>query len=151
MAKLKNLKFILILLGFALISGCGIEQPKSSNGNDSPAAKAASDITELKSEDEFNAILANHKIVLVDFYADWCHPCKVLKPTIHEIAKTYSENVTVIAINIDQFSKIASTYNIRSIPTINIFKSSTLEASLAGVRPMSDYTRILDQCLTKKL
>ncbi len=151
MAKLKNLIFLLILFGFALTSGCGIEQTKSPNGEDNEAEKVSSDIIELKSEDEFNTILSSHKIVLVDFYADWCPPCKVLKPTINKIAKTYFGNVKVLAVNIDQFGKIASTFNIRSIPTVNIFNSNKLEASLVGVRSMSDYTHILDQLITKKL
>ena len=150
MSKIEILKISILISSFAIITGCGKEQQNSTTGQNK-TAESNLIITELKSEDEFKAILSNNKIVLVDFYADWCPPCKVLKPTINEIARNYPDNVTVMAVNIDQFGKIASGFNIRSIPTVNIFHSNKLEASFVGVRPMSDYTRILDQLLTKKL
>ncbi len=146
-----RLKFLIIAIGFALLSGCGgSELENASKIDDKTTQESSSDVIALKTEVEFLTILSENDIVLVDFHADWCPPCTVLKPTIARIAEKYSEKITVVAVDIDMFEKLASGFNIRSIPTVNIFYSNKLEASLAGVRPMGEYTHIIDRLLSDK-
>ncbi len=72
----------------------------------------------------FEELLESHeKPILVDFWAEWCPPCKMLNPIITQIAKDWKERVTVIKINIDEKNEIASRYGISSIPTLILFKN----------------------------
>ena len=72
----------------------------------------------------FDQLLESHeKPILVDFWAEWCPPCKMLNPIITQIAKDWKERVTVIKINIDEKNEIASRYGISSIPTLILFKN----------------------------
>ena len=67
-------------------------------------------------------VLKSDKPVLVDFWADWCMPCKILGPIIESIAKDYSDKIKVAKLNVDEAGDVASQYNIISIPTLIIFK-----------------------------
>ncbi len=68
-------------------------------------------------------VLNSDKPVLVDFWAEWCMPCKMLGPVIEEIAEAYSDKIKVGEVNVDNAGQIASDYNVVSIPTLIIFKN----------------------------
>ena len=70
----------------------------------------------------FNEIINQNKLVLVDFYADWCGPCKMLAPIIHEIKEELSERVYVIKVNVDEEEDLSNKFNIYSIPTLVLIK-----------------------------
>ena len=82
---------------------------------------------------EFNEIIESTKPTLVDFYADWCGPCKMLSPIIEETKEILGEDVNVIKINVDMNSEIASKYQIRSIPTLMVFKKGEVLWRQSGV------------------
>ena len=82
-------------------------------------------------------ILNQNGITLVDFYADWCGPCKLMSPVIEEIAKEYPD-ITVAKINVNKNEKLAAEYNILSIPTIIIFKNGTEVTRTVGYTPKQD-------------
>ena len=84
-----------------------------------------------------NEIINNQNIALVDFYADWCGPCKVMAPIIDEIADERPD-ITVGKVNVDENNLLAAKYNVMSIPTMIIFKSGKEQARLVGVRPKED-------------
>ena len=85
-------------------------------------------------EDNFeNEVLNSGKITIVDFYADWCGPCKIMAPIIDEIAEENAETIKVGKVNVDENQKLAMKYNIMSIPTILIFKNGSLLKSFIGV------------------
>lgn len=71
---------------------------------------------------DFNKVISENKLVLVDFYADWCGPCKMLAPIIHEIKEELSEIVYVIKVNVDEEEELANKFNIYSIPTLVLIK-----------------------------
>lgn len=71
--------------------------------------------------------------VLVDFYADWCGPCKTMAPVIDELADDYEGKVKVCKVNVDDNMEIASKYNVRSIPTLVIINNGEAEETLVGV------------------
>ena len=75
----------------------------------------------------------SNKTVLVDFYADWCMPCKMMSPIIEEIAGENIDNLKVGKVNCDENPELAEKYGIMSIPTILIFKNGKVEKSLIGV------------------
>ncbi len=84
-----------------------------------------------------NEIIENAGIALVDFYADWCGPCKMLSPIIDEIAEERTD-ITVGKVNVDENNSLAAKYNVMSIPTMIIFKNGKEQARVVGVRPKED-------------
>ena len=80
-------------------------------------------IVELSSENFQEEVMSSDLPVLVDFFAEWCGPCKMISPIIDELAETYSGKIKVGKLDIDQASDIASTHGVMSIPTIIFFKN----------------------------
>ena len=100
------------------------------------------------SSDNFESdVLQSDLPVLVDFWAEWCGPCKALTPTIDSIAEEYSSKVTVGKVNIDQHPTIAAKYGVRSIPTLLIYSGGQVYEQLVGAVPKSQITAILDQLI----
>ena len=91
----------------------------------------------INSAKEFDELVESGKNVLVDFYADWCGPCKMLSPIIDEIAEECTD-ITVGKVNVDENNLLAAKYNVMSIPTMIIFKNGKEQARLVGVRPKED-------------
>lgn len=83
-------------------------------------------------------VIKSEKPVLIDFYADWCGPCKMLSPIIDEIAEEKNGEYKVGKINIDQNQELAMKFNVMSIPTIIIFKDGKPEKTFVGVRSKSE-------------
>jgi thioredoxin 1 len=75
-------------------------------------------------------------VVLVDFYADWCGPCRMLAPVVEELAKEMSGKITVAKLNTDQSVATAAEYEITSIPTIIIFKDGQLKKRIVGLKDL---------------
>ncbi|MFC1658379.1 thioredoxin [Candidatus Omnitrophota bacterium] len=71
--------------------------------------------------------------VLVDFWASWCYPCKMVAPTVEEIAKEYQGKLKVGKLNVDEARKTATNYSIMSIPTLSIFKNGKVQEQIVGV------------------
>lgn len=82
---------------------------------------------------EFNEIIKSEKPTLVDFYADWCGPCRMMTPIIEQTKKDLGTDATVLKINIDNNQEVARQYGIRSIPTLLIFKEGNVVWRQSGV------------------
>ena len=87
----------------------------------------------LGNESSKEEVLNSEKQVLVDFYADWCGPCKMMSPIIDEIAEELGENVKVGKINVDNNQELAIQYDVMSIPTIMIFNKGNIVKTFIGV------------------
>ena len=88
--------------------------------------------TSVNSETFSSEVLEQTKLVLVDFWAEWCGPCKQIAPTLEEIAEKYSENLSVCKVDVDSNRELALQYNVRSIPSLMIFKNGEMVDSLIG-------------------
>ena len=76
-------------------------------------------------------------LVLVDFFAPWCHPCQLLSPIIENLKKEYKNKVIIVKINIDENPKAAKEFNIRSVPNLKLFKNGKIVQELMGLAPES--------------
>ncbi|CAO3699219.1 unnamed protein product [Rhizopus stolonifer] len=84
-------------------------------------------------QQEFNEILANNELVLVDFTATWCGPCKLITPVLEKHAAVY-KNVVFVKVDVDDLSDIAAAYNIRAMPTLFFFKKGEKVAEVVGAK-----------------
>ena len=80
-------------------------------------------------------VLKSDKTILVDFYADWCGPCKMLAPILEEVAKELGEDAVIAKLNVDENQYTARSYMVMSIPTMIIFKGGNIAEKLVGLRP----------------
>ncbi len=95
-------------------------------------------------EDFADVVLKADRPVLVDFYADWCGPCRMLAPTIEKLAKQYEGLAVVAKVNVDHLSQVAERYGIQGIPAVLVFDKGKEVQRLVGLRPPSDYAKALD-------
>lgn len=89
----------------------------------------------LATDDNFNNLVAKYPLVVVDFWAEWCLPCRVIAPVIEELAEKYSGKIVFIKINVDENTITASRYNVTSIPTLMIFKNGKPVDIIVGAYP----------------
>ena len=92
-------------------------------------------------------VLDSGKPVMVDFWAEWCQPCKMLAPTIEEIAGEYEDQVVVGKLNVDDNPNTAANYGIRGIPTLLFFKEGKVVQQLVGVKTKADIKKVIDDLL----
>ncbi len=88
----------------------------------------------INNMEEFDAVVNGDKVTLVDFWANWCGPCKMLMPTIEEVAKELDGTANVAKVNVDDNEDIAIKFKIMSIPTLMIFKNGEMKEKMIGLR-----------------
>ena len=82
-------------------------------------------------------VLKSDKPVLVDFWAEWCGPCKMVAPVLEEIAATHGESLRIVKLNIDENPQTARAYQIMSIPTMSVFVGGKVDRQIVGAKPKS--------------
>jgi thioredoxin 1 len=108
----------------------------------------AADNVQTFTDSNFDAsVLKAGTPVLVDFWAEWCGPCKRLGPTIDQLAAEYSGKVTVGKLNVDDNQATAMKFQIRGIPAVLLFKDGQIVESVVGLAPKEDFKKVIDKHL----
>src|SRR5438445_12551560 len=102
------------------------------------------DVTDEQWDQE---VLKSDLPVLVDFWAPWCGPCRMVAPIVEELADEYEGRVKFVKLNTDENPQVAGKYGIRSIPTLLVFKGGEPVGQIVGFRPKSDLSRRLQEVL----
>ena len=109
----------------------------------------ASELIKHLSDASFEAdVLQAGTPVLVDYWAEWCGPCKMIAPILDEVAGTYQGKLTIAKMNVDENREIPAKFGIRGIPTLMLFKDGQLAATKVGAMSKAQLTAFIDQQLT---
>ncbi len=101
--------------------------------------------TKPVSDDEFeDTVLKSEKPVLVDYWAEWCGPCKMIAPILDEVASEYGDQISVVKMNIDDNNNTPQHYGVRGIPTLMLFKDGEVEATKVGALTKGQLKEFLD-------
>jgi thioredoxin 1 len=100
-------------------------------------------------KDNFNSIVESDKPILLDFWAEWCMPCRMLGPIVEKLAAKYGDDVVVGKVNVDVEQELGAYFQVRSIPNVMIIKDRKVLHNMVGVRPEGDYTEILDSLISE--
>ena len=92
-------------------------------------------------------ILKTDKPVLVDFWAPWCGPCKMVAPELEAVASEYEDKAVVVKVNVDEQQELANQYNVMGIPTLLLFKNGKEVDRLVGYRPRKDLMNAIDKLI----
>lgn len=108
-------------------------------------AEGVHEVTTSTWDDE---VIKSQGLVIIDFWAAWCGPCRMISPTVEELAKEYSGKIKVLKLNTDENSEVATKYKIMGIPTIMFFKDGTKVDQIVGVVPKQQLKAKIDSFLT---
>jgi thioredoxin 1 len=92
--------------------------------------------TKVVTEATFDTeVLQSDKPVIVDYWAEWCGPCRMVAPVLEEIAREHAEKIAVVKLNIDENPQVAQRYQIMAIPTMNVFQNGEVVKQIVGAKP----------------
>ena len=100
------------------------------------------------SDADFTATISGSKPVLVDFWAEWCGPCKLIAPVLEEISDEYGDKLTIAKLNIDENPQSPASYDVMSIPTMVVFQDGVEKKRIVGARPKAAMVSELSEFIT---
>ena len=113
-----------------------------------PAQRALQEIVKFQKKlqmEKFNALINSDKPVLVDFFAEWCGPCKTMGPILKETKSALGDDATIIKVDVDKNQQVAAAYQVRSVPTLLLFKKGKVVWKQAGVVPANELILLFKQ------
>lgn len=148
---MRRCAFAVLIATLAVLFGCDpyakapktpvADNNKTGGGGGAAAVVHASDTT-FKAE-----VLDYQGVVLVDFWAPWCGPCKMIAPTIDQLAVDYAGRAKIVKLDTDQAPRTASSFNIRAIPLVMVFKNGKKQQEIMGAQDRAAYVAALDAAL----
>jgi thioredoxin 1 len=103
--------------------------------------------TFIQDETEFDSLLSNESLLVVDCTATWCGPCKLISPLIDQLAEEYGDRTKVFKLDLDTNKPVAKRFGIKSIPAVMFFKQGELMETLVGVKPYEEFSSAVERYL----
>ncbi|SDX87807.1 thioredoxin [Halobellus clavatus] len=97
----------------------------------------------VENADQFDELVADHDVVMVDYHAEWCGPCKMLEPTVEELAS--ETDAAVLKVDIDELQDLAKDAGVRSVPTLEFYKNGSKQDSVVGVQDKDDLLAVIEE------
>ncbi|MFB6133435.1 MAG: thioredoxin [Halanaeroarchaeum sp.] len=117
------------------------QQAGSDDGTES--AEAPSEPIHIESPDHFEEVTSTYDVVLTDFHADWCGPCKMLEPIVEDLAA--ETDAAMAKVDVDEFQGLAQQYRVQGVPTMVLFSDGAVAEQIVGVREKSDLKRLIQR------
>ncbi len=95
----------------------------------------------------FNDVISENRLVLVDFFATWCQPCKMMHPVLEQVKADLGDQVRIIKVDVDKYGQTAAQYGIQAVPTLMLFRNGQVLWRQSGVLPKSDLLAVINQHL----
>jgi thioredoxin 1 len=102
----------------------------------------------LQKQEDYKGIVEGNKVVIADFFATWCGPCKMLMPVIDDLSKDLGDKVEIIKIDVDKFPELAEQNNVMGVPSVFFFKDGKLQELSKGFKTKADLQKIVDQYIS---
>ncbi|KEQ29014.1 thioredoxin [Pedobacter antarcticus 4BY] len=102
----------------------------------------------ISNNTEFEQIMAGDKPVVLDFYADWCGPCRALLPVLEEVGNDYAEDIVIAKINVEENPELATKFSVRSIPAVFLIKNGGVVDQFTGVQSRAEINKRIDQLIS---
>ncbi|KAK8545662.1 hypothetical protein V6N13_066938 [Hibiscus sabdariffa] len=147
LSEFRGLKIKPTSASVAQLSRSAIQDPRRVDRVVCEAQNTAVDVPAIKDENWQSLVLDCELPVLVEFWAPWCGPCRMIHPIIDELSKQYAGKLKIYKVNTDESPDIATRYGIRSIPTVMIFKGGEKKDSVVGAVPKSTLTTCIEKIL----
>jgi thioredoxin 1 len=129
-------------------TGLAVDGPTSISGQGTRISTMSSELITHTSDASFNAdVIEAATPVLVDYWAEWCGPCKMIAPLLDEVSKTYDGKLRIAKMNVDENRDIPAKFGIRGIPTLMLFKDGQLAATKVGALSKAQLTAFIDSHL----
>ncbi|MET8981634.1 thioredoxin [Streptomyces sp. NPDC004539] len=109
----------------------------------------AGTLKQVTDADFEEVVLKSDKPVLVDFWAEWCGPCRQIAPSLEAIAAEYGEKIEIVKLNIDQNQETALKYGVMSIPTLNVYQGGEVAKTIVGAKPKAAILRDLEEFIAE--
>jgi len=119
------------------------EQLMQQEESETSQQQASNEPIHVESTDEFNSIVDDHDVVFVDFYADWCGPCKMLEPIVEDLAA--ETEAAVAKVDVDAHQQLASQFQVRGVPTTVLFAGGEVAEQVVGVRDKGHYASLIER------
>jgi thioredoxin 1 len=107
----------------------------------------AGNLRSVTDETFADEVLKSGKPVLVDFWAEWCRPCRLVAPVLEALAAEHSDKITIVQLNVDESPRTAAEYDVRSIPTLNVYRDGKVVRTVVGAQPRPALEQYLQEFL----
>lgn len=95
----------------------------------------------------FNDVISEYRLVLVDFFATWCQPCKMMHPILEQVKATLGDKIRIIKVDVDKYGQTAAQYGIQAVPTLILFRKGQILWRQSGAMTKADFLAIINQYL----